>query len=295
VTVLLRLLTAFVGKWPWSAMRALGAILGWTAGSLLGIRRTHVVEAMRTAGVIDPVRSARAMYRSLGASAMEFLWLAARGEAASGHVRLSSESAILWDQAVSRGRGVVIAASHTGNWDLAACAMARRAPLLVVTKHLRAAGIDQFWQRARARLGVMLVPGEGALKSAATVLRRGGSVAMMIDQVPVSVRGALEIEFLGRVALVDRAPAALAARERAPLVVAAARREPSGDHVLCVLDVLDPPERPGQDWIDSATIAATRALDAFVRTYPSQWLWMHRRWRTPGVAPRVGASMLTAP
>jgi KDO2-lipid IV(A) lauroyltransferase len=295
MTVLLRLLAALAARLPWRALRPFGAVVGWTAGSLLGIRRGHVLEAMRAAKVNSPARAARAMYRSLGVSAMEFLWLAARSESAEGHVRLAGEAAPVWDEAIARGRGVVIAASHTGNWDLAACAMAGRGPLLVVTKHLRATGINRFWQEARARRGVLLAPGEGAMKSARAILQQGGAVAMMIDQVPPSERGAVRTEFLGRVALVDRGPATLAARERAPLIVAACRREPGGDHILHVLAVVEPPARPGRAWIDAATIAATRALDGFVRTYPSQWLWMHRRWRAPRVAPRARGSMLAAP
>ncbi len=295
MTALLRLLAALAARLPWKALRSLGAVVGWTAGSLLGIRRAHVVQAMRTARLDHPARAARAMYRSLGVSAMEFLWLSARNEPVTRHVRLASDAVPKWDEAMARGRGVVVAASHTGNWDLAACAMAARAPLLVVTKHLSATGIDQFWQEARARRGVMLAPGEGAMKSAQAVLRKGGAVAMMIDQVPPSERGAVRAEFLGGVAFVDRGPATLAARERAPLVVAACRREPGGDHIMHVLRVLDPPARPGREWIDAATVEATRALDGFVRAYPSQWLWMHRRWRAPRLAPRGRPIMLAVP
>src|SRR5580658_2485783 len=151
MTALLRLLAALAARLPWRALRWVGAVVGWTAGSVLGIRRGHVLRAMRAAQVNRPTQTARAMYRSLGVSAMEFLWLAARAGSAEGHVRLAGEAAAVWDEAMARGRGVVIAASHTGNWDLAACAMAARAPLLVVTKHLSATGLDRFWQEARAR------------------------------------------------------------------------------------------------------------------------------------------------
>jgi KDO2-lipid IV(A) lauroyltransferase len=121
------------------------------------------------------------------------------------------------------------------------------------------------------------------------VLRRGGAVAMMIDQVPATVRHAVGIEFLGRAALADRAPAALAASTGAPLVVVAARASGNGEHVVHVLAVIRPPPRPQRvggawdAWIAGATVASAGALDAFVRAHPSQWLWMHRRWRAAGV------------
>ncbi|HTB72909.1 MAG TPA: lysophospholipid acyltransferase family protein, partial [Polyangiaceae bacterium] len=226
------------------------------------------------------------------------------------HVAIDPASAGPWRAALEGGRGVVIAASHTGNWDLAACAIARDVELLVVTKHLRAPSIDRFWQSTRARQGVTLTGAQGAMARARETLRRGGAVAMMIDQAPASRRHAVGVEFLGQAALAERAPAALAAVARAPLVVAAARRSASGQHVLHVLQVIEPrgQERSGV-WIARATLSAARALDAFVRAYPSQWLWLHRRWKQPdagageavaaarsaGVDPAAGEATLVRP
>ncbi len=262
----------------------LGGLLGWLVGSVLRIRRAHVEASMRAAGITQPVRQARAMYRSLGASVFEFLWMALRGPSALDGVAIEPGSRALWEQALAGGRGVVVAASHTGNWDLAACAIARDAELLVVTKRLSVAWLDRFWQSTRAKLGVSLTDAAGALGRAREVLRRGGAVAMMIDQVPAPSRS-VPLTFLGQPAHADRAPAAVAAAFGAPLVVAASRRDRSGAHVLHVLQVLTPPPRPSRAWMDEATRRATRELERFVLQYPDQWLWMHRRWKPMLAAP----------
>jgi KDO2-lipid IV(A) lauroyltransferase len=276
--MLLRGLAALVGTLPWRVLTTLGSAIGWMAGGVLRIRRAHVEEAMRAARIEHVEREARRMYRSLGASVAEFLWLAARPDDVAQHVTLEADSEARWRSAQALGRGVVIAASHTGNWDVAACTMARRIELLVITKRLSLRALDRFWQATRAKQGVVLSDARGAMGRARDVLRRRGAVAMMIDQVPTSARP-VRVEFLGRPALADRAPAALAAACGAPLVVAASRRDASGEHVLHVLDVLVPPVRPARAWVDDATLASTRALDRFVRAYPSQWLWLHRRWK----------------
>ncbi len=268
----------------------MGAALGWLAGSLFRIRRAHVEDAMRRAGVVNPAVAARGMYRSLGRSVFEFLWMAARGEEATAHAVFDAASHEDWKRAVALGRGVVLAASHTGNWDFAACALARETELLVITKHLRARALDAFWQTTRASRGVALAPAEGAVARSLAVLRRGGSVAMMIDQVPARSDHAIRADFLGAGAWCDRAPAALAARAHAPLVVAASRRDADGTdgtHVLHVLGVFVPPDRPGRAWIDEATASATRELERFVHAYPSQWLWLHRRWKVPAGVDRL--------
>ncbi len=202
----------------------LGGLLGWLAGSVLRIRRAHVEQSMRAAGVAQPARQARAMYRSLGIAVFEFLWMALRGRGALAGVRIEHGSQTLWEQALAGGRGVVVAASHTGNWDLSACAIARDVELLVVTKRLSAAWLDRFWQSTRAKLGVRLTGAAGALGRAREMLRRGGAVAMMIDQAPAASH-AIPVTFLGQPAHADRAPAAVAATAGAPIVVAASRRD----------------------------------------------------------------------
>jgi KDO2-lipid IV(A) lauroyltransferase len=114
---------------------------------------------------------------------------------------------------------------------------------------------------------------------------------MLIDQVPADPSHGIPVTFLGQPALASRASAALAWRSGAPLLVVAARRDPSGVQALSVLDVLLPPPGADRAWIDEATRQATRALERFVLAHPTEWLWLHRRWRLPSGA---GASCFPA-
>ena len=107
----------------------LGALLGWLVGSVLCIRRAHVAAAMRRAGV-DPSLAA-AFYRSLGRSLVEVLWIAIGGRRTA---RIEPASLDRFRAALSKGRGVVIAASHTGNFELAAWHAASICSLLVIAK-----------------------------------------------------------------------------------------------------------------------------------------------------------------
>ncbi|WP_394820935.1 lysophospholipid acyltransferase family protein [Pendulispora albinea] len=280
-----------IAKLPPAVLRVLGACIGFLAGSLLRIRRAHVEQAMEAGGIRHPRSSARAMYRSLGTSLFEFLWLAG-GDAArlDACVRMDERSRRALAEARALGRGIVLAATHTGNWDLAACAMAREGPLLVVTKRLSLRALDHFWQSTRRGYGVRLCEAKGAMNEGRRMLRAGGAVAMMIDQVPVRWQHAVTVSFFGRPAHTDKAPAALAASAGAPLVVAGACRGPEGLHHLCVLDVLFPGEHARRAWIEEATRRSTYALERFVREHPSEWLWLHRRWKRlpkhPPGAPR---------
>jgi Kdo2-lipid IVA lauroyltransferase/acyltransferase len=256
------------------AAAAIGAILGWLAGSVLRVRRAHVVRSMRAAGIADPERTADGMYRSLGRGLCELLGLAVRRAPRVPFVACDADRA--WLAAPS---GAVFATAHTGNWDLAACAAAAERPLTVVTKQLSVRFIDRVWQRLRGARGVRLVQAGGAARTLARALGRGERVAMIVDQAPERARATVLAPFLGRLARVDLAPALVAARARVPLIAVFARRCDDGAHVLEVAGVCAPPARPSRAWAEEAMRQVTAWLDAFVRAHPEQWLWLHRRWK----------------
>ncbi len=277
----LRALAAVVARFPEGARVAFGAALGWLAGSVLRIRRAQVEAAMTRAGITSPRREAAGMYRSLGQGVFELLGLAGGGaRELDAAIAFDDRSRAKWDAARRVGRGIVVAASHTGNWELAASALAREGDLVAIVKRISVRGFDAFCNRLRARRGVGAALPDGALARGRATLASGGIVVMVIDQVPDSTRHASRVDFLGAPAYADRAPAALAARSGAPIVVAACRRDGRG-HTIEVLDVIVPPPRPSRTWIETATCDATRALDRFVRAHPRDWLWLHRRWRVP--------------
>jgi KDO2-lipid IV(A) lauroyltransferase len=104
---------------------------------------------------------------------------------------------------------------------------------------------------------------------------------MMIDQAPTRAAGMIEAPFLGRNALHDPGPAALAARAGVPFLVAFGRRLPDGSHLVDVPLVLTPEPRAGRSFVERATLAAAAALEQHVREAPEQFLWLHRRWKQP--------------
>src|SRR5688500_438162 len=123
------------------------------------------------------------MYRSLGRSLFEFLWMALNPRRRlDGWVPIDDETAERVDRAAASG--AVIASAHTGNWDLLACAAAARWPLTVVTKQLSIQSLNRVWQRARSRRGIRLVGVGDAARAGARALARRELVVMLIDQAP---------------------------------------------------------------------------------------------------------------
>jgi KDO2-lipid IV(A) lauroyltransferase len=120
----MRVVMGAVGRLPYRWLGVLGALVGALVGSVLRIRRAHVTLAMARAGVERPGRAASGMYASLGRGLFELLWLGGRPREEPLRVVIDEASAERFAQALARGRGVVVATAHTGNWDLTACAAA---------------------------------------------------------------------------------------------------------------------------------------------------------------------------
>jgi len=284
VTALLGALSALVALLPFAACARVGRALGWFAGSVLRIRRRAVEAAMLRAGVEGAPACARAMYARLGAGLTELLWLSGarpsrRAHAVLESVELAPELVSALEAAVARGP-VVLAASHTANWELVA-ARARvflaqhGRDLAVVAKPVSQPPVHAFCTQLRTTFGLQVIAPNGAAASARAVLARGGAVAMMIDQVPDRARHGTTVPFLGAPALCDRAPFALARAAGASVLVVGARRR-GAVSAVSLLAAWDEPPAPAE-----GAVVATRALDAFVRSSPADWLWLHRRWRAP--------------
>lgn len=253
-------------------MGVLIRFVAWLVGSLIGVRRGHVLASLEAARIAEAPRVADAMYRSLARGLFELVGLLLRPGRPIGERVILPEAAEL-------GGAMVVATAHTGNWDLMACAAAERVPLTVVTKRLSIGVLDRIWQRLRARRGVSLVQAGSAVSVAREALARGEAVAMLIDQAPERERASIVEPFLGQPARVDLAPALVALRARVPLVAAFGYRREDGRHQVEVCARVAPPAHPSRAWAEDAMRTVTRALDAFVRRHPEQWLWMHRRWK----------------
>jgi KDO2-lipid IV(A) lauroyltransferase len=192
-----------------------------------------------------------------------------------------------FDDLLAAGRGAVVAAAHTGNWDLVLCAAGSKTALTVVTKRQSVRWINWLWQKLRACHGVRLVEKGRAAREALRALGRGEAVAMMIDQAPDRRRGAIQVPFLGQLAWVDLSPALIALRARAPLIAAFPHRCADDIHRVEIGAVLWPSRFPSREWAEQAMRRLTADLEAFVVAHPEQWLWMHRRWKDPPEAGRA--------
>jgi len=181
-----------------------------------------------------------------------------------------------YQRAKARGRGILFATAHLGNWELSAFAHALLSePMNVVVRPLDNPSIDEIVERRRALSGNKLLSKRDFARSILHALRNNEAVGILVDQ-NSSADAGLFVPFFGRFACSGSTFAKLAARSGAAVIPGfAVWRSDLGRYVLR----FDPEiEITGDVQADTAAIQS--AVEAAIRAYPDQWLWIHRRWKT---------------
>lgn len=128
------------------------------------------------------------------------------------HDYIDLEGIEILDAALARGKGVLVIAPHSGNWDLAGAAIAHRhGSLTTVAERLKPEELFQLFVKSRRPRGIEILPHRGgevsAFDSLLKRLREGGFVALATDR--DMSRSGVEVEFFGNLAKVPSGPARL--------------------------------------------------------------------------------------
>lgn len=179
-------------------------------------------------------------------------------------------------EAKRRGNGVLFATAHMGAWELSAFAHALMAePMHVVVRPLDNPLIDALVAQRRAASGNTLIPKRDAARAIFRALQRNEAVGVLIDQNVARDEGVF-VEFFGTQVCAGSAFVRIAERSRAAVIPGFALwSETEKRFILRFYPLL---EFNGNVEEDTQRLHA--CLEAVVREYPSQWLWIHRRWKT---------------
>jgi len=185
--------------------------------------------------------------------------------------------------AQAKGRGVLVATAHLGNWELSAFTHAlMTAPMHIVVRPLDNPQLDTFVEHRRALTGNPIITKKDAARGIFRALKSGDAVGILIDQ-NSSLEEGVFIDFFGRKACANAAFVKFAHRTGAAVVPGFALwNETERRYVLRFYPAIEMTGDIARD-----TQALQSKLEEVIREYPDQWLWIHRRWKTrpPGEPP----------
>jgi lipopolysaccharide heptosyltransferase II len=257
-----------------------GQAIGWLGYNILGGYRrlawANIQIAFPDWACAEVQRCAKRHFMDLVANLLcSFVLLDKPWEVVRKYIDVSS-----FERAKNRIDGadsVIWTVNHIGNWELFIfCAkLVRPGRHGVIYRGLPNRFIDAHVRRAREGTGLQLIERQHGLSQSMHILKAGGMLAILVDQ-HAGDKG-VWTPFFNRIASTTSLPAILATKTRAELLpvaiftVGPARwRLETGEFI---------PKRSAS--IEELTYRINSALEALIIRRPSDWFWVHRRWKTP--------------
>ena len=186
-----------------------------------------------------------------------------------------------FDDAYKRGKGVIAVTGHIGNFELLAAYLSLKGyKLSVIGRELYDPRLDALLVKNRESVGLKNIPSTASVKQVIRALRSGRVLGVLADQDSSRVRGVF-VNFFKRPARTPVGPALLAYKIQSPIVPMAIARERDNKYKIIVKEPIELTFSDDKEKdIIQTTQEYTKVLESVIREYPSQWLWMHDRWKS---------------
>jgi KDO2-lipid IV(A) lauroyltransferase len=293
-SVTLRETLEFAVVWLFvSGLRVLPRGMARWVGALIGRISYLVLSRLRQVGQLNlalayPEMSAeerdgilRREYRNLGWLLAEFCQM--RGyspERASEFIRY--EGLENFKRAQAKGQGVLVLTGHLGAWELSSFYHSLMGmPMGMVIRRLDNPLVDAYVNRIRCLHGNRVIHKDDFARGLIASMRAGETVGILMDTNMTPPQGVF-VPFFDVAACTASGMARVAQKTGAAVVPGFLLWEESEQRYVLRFGQEIAMVATGNAEEDSVANTAlfTSVLERYIRLYPDQWLWMHRRWKT---------------
>lgn len=187
-----------------------------------------------------------------------------------------------FERAVARRKGVLFLTAHLGAWELSAFAHSLHGhPLSIVMRSLDNQRVDRLIQSYRTMHGNRTVDKDDFVRGLLAAMRNGETVGILMDTNMTPPQGVF-VDFFAIPACTASGLARIALRTDAAVVPGFTVWDSKLRKYILRFDLPVELVRTGDDQADvvANTAKFTKVIEDYVRRYPDQWLWLHRRWKT---------------
>jgi KDO2-lipid IV(A) lauroyltransferase len=226
----------------------------------------------------------KGVWDNLGRLGAEFahidhIWEHDRARPEDSRIEIEERTHELFAQLRLDGKPALIFASHLGNWELPAlAAVAHGLDAATLYRRPNISSANRIIEEMRAvKMGTLIPAGRDAPLRLADALQKGQHVAMLVDQY---FTNGVDVTFFGRKTKANPTLARLLRQIECPIHGVRIIRLP-GHRFRAELSEEVKPVRDAEGKIDvqGTMQAITSVIEGWIREYPDQWLWLHRRWR----------------
>ncbi len=272
VSRLPRRMSLVIGAW-------LGTLVFWFASQQRKLASEHLRCSLSLADEQSVRTIAKQCFQNLGKTVVEFMRFPRLDkQQIRRYVKLEGVEHV--ERALAQGKGAIILTGHFGNWELLAASIsATVAPLTPIVRELRSPRLNALVSRYREQAGYATIDRDTGIRHALRCLKRNELLGIVAD-VDTTVSGVF-VDFFGRRAYTPYSPIAIALKTGAAILPSFIIRQPDGSHRA----IIEPPlvlKRTNVKEKDLVinTQRFTKIIESYIRAYPAQWIWMHRRWKT---------------
>ncbi|WP_317890962.1 lysophospholipid acyltransferase family protein [Granulicella arctica] len=270
---------------PRATARGIGASIGKFAFRRLGRLREVGLRNLELALPELPEakrnRILASVYRNLGWLLAEFCQMAKySSDEASGFIRYDGLEHYLGARA--RGKGVLVLTGHLGAWELSSFYHSLKDyPMGLVIRRLDNPLVDRFVNRIRCLHGNRVIHKDDFARGLIASMRAGETVGILMDTNMTPPQGVF-VPFFGVEACTASGLARVASKTGAAVVPGFLLYEESEQQYVLRFGEELALQRSDDNEADALANTAlfTAVIERYVRQYPEQWLWMHRRWKT---------------
>ena len=220
-------------------------------------------------------------YRSLGRQLVEFCRMTSyTPENTQGWIRYEGLDHYL--AARAREKGVLIVTGHMGAWELSSFYHSLMGyPMSMIARPLDNRRLDEFVNGIRCLHGNRVLPKDDFARGLLTAMRQGETVGILMDTNMTPPQGVF-VKFFGKQACTASGVARVALKTGAAVLPGFMLWEEAERRYVLHFGPQLVFERSTDEEADivAATQQCTSVIETWIRRYPDQWLWIHRRWKT---------------
>jgi len=233
----------------------------------------------KSAGELEAI--ARDCFIFMAKSAVELLFLMDRPNLLKKRVVIEGREHL--DNALALGCGVILVSAHFGNFPLMLAKLSLQGYKIAgIMRAMRDSRVEKIFLTQRNSLKIKTIysqPRALCVSNTLESLRHNELVFIPLDQ-NFGTAGVF-VDFFGRKAATATGPVVLAQRTRAALVPCFILRQNDDTHKIICEPALNLEE--GKDLQEMILIniqRLTRIIESYIRRYPAEWGWIHRRWKS---------------
>ena len=267
---------------PYNIAIKLGSICGKIVYVVLGRYRNLTLKHLRIAfnGSMTQkqiAKIAESVFMNLGMGFAEILSLPKIKKKLDRIIDIEGIEKI--DKALSKGSGVIVLSAHFGNWELISMYFASKGyPSNIVGRPIYYEKYNEWVSFLRSSMGVNVVYRTDSPRNLIKLLKERQLLGIVADQDIDSIDGVF-IDFFGKKAYTPSAPVKLARSVGVPIIPMFIVRN-GLRHKIYVEDPILIDNTSDSDWVVAYTQKWSNVVESYIKRYPEQWVWMHKRWKT---------------